>query len=354
MSGPSWMEQLSQLFPPKPQFTEKNLPDLHGKASPRAFRVYFITGANTGVGKELARMLYAKNATVYLAARSEEKARRAIEEIRQNAPLSSTGKLVFVQLDLADLTTIKGTVKTFLDQESQLHVLFNNAGVMKPAPGTTTVQGYEPQLGVNNVGTFLLTKLLTPTLAATARREAATTNPGQVRVVWVSSSAAEAPPSPTGGVPLDNLDYHKPMGWFPQYCISKAGNYLHASEYARRHGPNSNSNSSPGSGDGILSVSLNPGNLDSELWRNQTFLVRKFLQLVLLHPPVMGAYTELYAGLSPELNLEEHSGGWVVPWGRPMRIRSDLQEATRTKAEGGSGIGKGFWEWSERQVERYL
>lgn len=304
-------------------------------------------------------MLYAKNAKVYIAARSEEKALRAIEEIKQNSPLSSTGKLAFIQLDLADLTTIKGSAQTFLDQESQLHVLFNNAGVMKPAPGTTTVQGYEPQLGVNNVGTFLLTKLLTPTLAATAQREAAT-NPGQVRVVWVSSSAAEAPPSPTGGVPLDNLDYHKPMGWFPQYCISKAGNYLHASEYARRHGP-SNSNSSPGSGsggggvgDGILSVSLNPGNLDSELWRTQKFVVRKFLQWVLLHPPVFGAYTELYAGLSPELNLEEHSGGWVVPWGRPMRIRSDLQEATRTKEEGGSGIGKGFWEWSERQVERYL
>ncbi|KAK8103122.1 short-chain dehydrogenase [Apiospora sp. TS-2023a] len=324
MSGPSWMEQLSQLFPLNPSSPRRTSPTYTAK------QVYFITGANTGVGKELARMLYAKNATVYLAARSEDKARRAIEEIRQNSPLSSTGKLVFIQLDLADLTTIKGSVKTFLDQESQLHVLFNNAGVMKPAPGTTTAQGYEPQLGVNNIAA----------------------NPGQVRVVWVSSSAAEAPPSPTGGVPLDNLDYHKPMGWFPQYCISKAGNYLHASEYARRHGP-SNTGAS-GSGDGILSVSLNPGNLDSELWRTQTFIVRKFLQLVLLHPPVMGAYTELYAGLSPELNLEEHSGGWVVPWGRPMRIRSDLQEATRTKEEGGSGIGKGFWEWSERQVERYL
>ncbi|KAK7917592.1 hypothetical protein PG985_011200 [Apiospora marii] len=348
MSGPSWMDQLSQLFPPKPQFTEKNLPDLHGKASPRApcdlkGTVYFITGANTGVGKELARMLYSKNATVYLAARSEEKAQRAIEEIKQNSPLSSKGKLVFIQLDLADLSTIKASVQRFLDRESQLHVLFNNAGVMKPAPGTVTAQGYEPQLGVNNVGTFLLTQLLTPTLAATARRE----EPGRVRVVWVSSSAAEAPPCPTGGVPLDNLDYHKPMSWFQQYCISKAGNYLHGAEYAWRHGPGSG-------GDGILSVSLNPGNLDSELWRTQTFLVRKFLQWVLLHPPVFGAYTELYAGLSPELSLEEHSGGWVVPWGRPMRIRKDLQAAARTKEEGGSGVGRGFWEWSERQVERYL
>ncbi|KAK8070506.1 short-chain dehydrogenase [Apiospora hydei] len=330
MSGPSWMEQFSQIFPPKPQFTEKDLPDLNGK-------VYFITGANTGVGKELARMLYSKNANVYLAARSEEKAQRAIEEIQQSSsPSSSTGKLVFIQLDLADLSTIKDSVQHFLSQESQLHVLFNNAGVMKPAQGTTTAQGYEPQLGVNNVGTFLLTKLLTPLLAATARREReeAQQHPASVRVVWVSSSAAEAPPSPKGGVPLDNLDYHEPRSWFAQYCISKAGNYLHSAEFARRHGGVGPNN------DGILSVALNPGNLDSELWRTQGVLVRKFLQWFILHPPVFGAYTELYAGLSPELNLEQHSGGWVVPWGRPMQIRRDLQEAART--------------WSERQVERYL
>ncbi|KAK8023655.1 hypothetical protein PG993_011721 [Apiospora rasikravindrae] len=318
MSGPSYMELLSQLFPPKPRFTERDLPNLDGK-------VYFISGANTGVGKELARMLYSKNAKVYLASRSEEKARRAIEEIEQSSPATSTGKLVFIQLDLADLSTIKDSVQAFLRQESQLHVLFNNAGVMKPAPGTTTAQGYEPQLGVNNVGTFLLTKLLTPLLAATAKRAAA--QPGLVRVVWVSSSAAEAPPSPAGGVPLDNLDYHQPRSWFQQYCISKAGNYLHGAEYARRHGGT----------DGILSVSLNPGNLDSELWRTQGFLVRKFLQWFILHPPVFGAYTELYAGLSPELSLEEHGGGWVVPWGRPMRIRQDLQEAARTKEEGAVG-----------------
>lgn len=288
-------------------------------------------------------MLYSKNARVYIAARSEDKAMRAIEEIKQAAP-DSKGALVFIQLDLADLSTIKSSVQNFLAQETHLHVLFNNAGVMKPTPGTTTAQGYEPQLGVNNVGTFLLTKLLTPTMAATAKREATAAAPGSVRVVWVSSSAAETPYSPQGGVKLDNLDYHRPRGWFPQYCISKAGNYLQGAEYARRHG----------AADGILSLSLNPGNLDSELWRNQPWLVRKLLQWFVLHPSIFGAYTELYAGLSPELTLEQHSGGWVVPWGRPMRIRRDLQEATRPKEEGGSGVAKGFWEWNERQVERYL
>ncbi|KAH9906159.1 hypothetical protein F4778DRAFT_634622 [Xylariomycetidae sp. FL2044] len=330
MSGPSIIDQLSQVFPPKPKFTEKDLPDLHGK-------VYLITGANTGLGKELAQMLYAKHAKVYIAARSEEKALRAIDSIKEAAPQSS-GDLAFIHLDLADLSTIKASAQKFIEKDERLHVLFNNAGVMKPAPGSKTAQGYELQLGVNNVGTFMFTKLLTPVLAATASAEPR----GTVRVIWVGSSAGETPMAPKGGVPMDNLDYHKEMGWFPKYAISKAGNYLQGAEYARRH-----------RSDGIVSVSLNPGNLDSELWRNQSYLVGKLLQWFVLHPPINGAYTELFAGLSPEVTMEK-TGSWIVPWGRFMNSRKDLFEATKTKSEGGSGTAGDFWEWNERQVQPYL
>ncbi|KAI8631156.1 hypothetical protein F5Y19DRAFT_473555 [Xylariaceae sp. FL1651] len=330
MSGPSLMDQISQIYPPKPGFTEKDLPQLHGK-------VYLITGANTGLGKELARMLYSKNAKVYIAARSEAKGLQAIEAIKEAEP-NSSGELAFIRLDLADLRTVKASAQEFLKRETKLHVLFNNAGVMKPATGAKSAQGYELQLGVNNVGTFMFTKLLTPVLAATAKTEAA----GTVRVVWVSSSAGEAPLAPKGGVPMDNLDYHNDMGWFPKYCISKAGNFLQGAEYARRY-----------KADGILSISLNPGNLDSELWRNQPYVVAKFLKWFVLYAPINGAYTELFAGLSPEVTMEK-SGGWVVPFGRFMRPRKDLGEATKTEAEGGSGIARKFWEWNEEQVRSYL
>ncbi|KAI0412979.1 hypothetical protein F5X98DRAFT_353387 [Xylaria grammica] len=330
-SGPGPMDSLSQLFPPKPGFTEEDLPQLDGK-------VYLITGANTGLGKELARMLYSKYARVYIAARSESKADAAIDDIKKAAP-NSLGSLAFIKLDLADLSTIKASAENFLRREKRLHVLFNNAGVMKPAPADSkTAQGYELQLGVNNVGTFMFTKLLTPILAATAKTEA----PGLVRVVWVGSSAGESPFSPKGGVPLDNLDYHNDMGWFPKYAISKAGNYLQGSEFARRH-----------KADGIVSVSLNPGNLDSELWRNQPYLIGKLLKWTILHAPINGAYTELFAGLSPDVTMEK-SGGWIVPFGRFMHPRKDLKEATKTKEEGGSGIAQEFWEWNEQQVRPFL
>ncbi|KAI1320751.1 hypothetical protein F5Y16DRAFT_389574 [Xylariaceae sp. FL0255] len=323
---------ISQLFPPKPQFTEESLPDLSDK-------VYIVTGANTGVGKELSSMLYSKNAKIYVAARSKPKAEAAIADIQSQHP-SSKGQLSFLSLDLADLTTIKSSAEQFLSQETKLHVLFNNAGVMKPATADAkTAQGYELQLGVNDVGTFLFTKLLKPMLASTARSE---NSPGSVRVVWVSSSAAEAPMAPKGGVPMDNLDYHNDMGWFPKYAISKAGNYLHGVEFARRF-----------KSDGIVSVSLNPGNLDSDLWREQPYLVGKFLQWFILHEPKKGAYTELFAGLSPEVTMDK-TGGWIVPWGRFMGIRKDLLQASKTKAEGGSGIAADFWDWSEEQVRPYL
>lgn len=237
-------------------------------------------------------MLYAKNAKVYVAARSKEKALSAISSIKASAP-QSKGTLSYLPLDLADLSTTKASAQAFLSKEDKLHVLFNNAGVMLPAEGVKTAQGYEQQLGVNNVGTFMFTKLLTPTLVETAKTEPK----GTVRVIWVSSSAADGL-SPKGGVPMDNLDYHIPRGSLYRYGVSKAGNYYQATEFAKMY-----------RADGVVSVPLNPGNLNSELWRTQGAFAAWFLKAFVLHPPINGAYTQLFAGLSPSIGIEK-SGEW--------------------------------------------
>ena len=201
---------------------------------------------------------------------------------------------MFLELDLADLTTIKASAEKFLSKETKLDVLFNNAGVMCPPQGSKTPQGYELQLGTNNVGTFMFTKLLTPILVATARKEPVSS----VRVVWVASSATElGSPSP-GGLVMDNLDYHKDKSAMDKYAISKVGNYFHATEFAKRYKT-----------EGVVSISLNPGMLDSDLYRHQSAVFGFFLRRVVLHPPIFGAYTELFAGLSPEVTIEQ-SGDW--------------------------------------------
>lgn len=190
-----------------------------------------MTGSSSGVGKELAQILYFHNAKVYVAARSSEKASAAIESMKTNFP-DSKAELVFLHLDLDDLSTIKKSAEEFLSKEEKLDVLWNNAGVMVPPQGSKTKQGYEMQLGTNNLAPFLFTKLLTPTLIKTAK----VSPPGTVRVVWVSSSAAEG--FPKNGVAMDNLDYKTDKSPWLKYGMSKAGNVLHSKEYAKRHGWN--------------------------------------------------------------------------------------------------------------------
>ncbi|KAF7552412.1 hypothetical protein G7Z17_g4364 [Cylindrodendrum hubeiense] len=300
------------VFPGSPKFTEKDIPDLTNK-------VYVVTGSNTGVGFELTRILYSANATVYMACRTERKTLSAIEDIKTTVP-GSKGRLEYLYLDLGDLRTIKPAAEVLISKEDRLDVLFNNAGVMMPPNDVKTAQGYDMELGTNCLGSFLFTQLLTPILAKTAQAEAA----GAVRVVWVSSMAAELY-SLKYGVDMNNIkgkDYAEHPEPMAKYGNSKAGNYLHSIEYARRHQQ-----------DGILSVAANPGNLDSDLYRTtqkQKIPLRVgffVFQKLLLHPLVNGAYTELFAGLSKEL----FHGESLIESGRillnpPPKEVSGLQE----------------------------
>lgn len=210
----------STVLPNKATLTEKNLPDQTGK-------VFLVTGASGGLGKLLTDILYQHNGKVYLAARSESKTREVIEEIKAAHP-SSKGELVFLNLQLDDLTTIKQTASEFLAKEDRLDVLWNNAGVMIPPAGSKSKQGYELQYGVNNIAHFLLTHFLRPALETAAK----TAPKDSVRVVWVSSSAADAAPNPA--IDLTNMDYHREEGVWMKYCRSKAANVVHSAEFARR------------------------------------------------------------------------------------------------------------------------
>lgn len=260
-----------------------------------ANKVYIVTGSNTGVGKELAQILYSKNAKVYIAARSEEKANRAIANLRQAWP-KSTGDLVFLHLDLADFNQIKSAAEQFAAKESKLHVLFNNAAVQALGDSegqTKTAQGHELHLGVNVLGVFLLTRLLTPVLAATAKAEPA----GTVRIVWVSSMGTEAVGEKGRGISEDYLSYWPCLMPLERYGVSKAGAWLHGVEFARRH-----------EADGIVSVPCNPGHLRSDLYRESGWLFKAAISPV-LYPPKFGAYTELFCGLSPAITTGD-SGKW--------------------------------------------
>lgn len=315
---------------PKPVLTEENLPDQTDK-------VHIVTGGYTGVGKELTSILYQHNAAIYIAGRSEEKATKAIEDLKAKHP-DSKGRLEFLPLDLSDLTTIKSAAEKFSAKEKRLDVLVNNAGVMTPPKGSKGKQGHELQLVTNCLGPFLFTKALVPILKETAISSPA----GSVRVIWASSLVTNLL-SPNGGVKLGEDDSPQIASFQPtNYGQSKAANNFYAAEFSRRHG-----------GDGILSVAFNPGNLATELQRHLdpiNLLTAKLIN----HPAKYGAYTELYAGWSPDIGIE-HGGMFVIPWGRDGNdiLRSDLRKAIEQSKTDEKSVPRRFWEWSERETAQY-
>jgi len=121
---------VSAIFPPTPTFTDKDLPSLVGK-------VFIVTGAASGLGFELAKILYIAGGTVYIAARSVSRCEDAIQKVKfQTSKQKSKGQLKIMVIDLADLGSLKAAADEFLAQETRLDVLVNNAAVMRPPAGS--------------------------------------------------------------------------------------------------------------------------------------------------------------------------------------------------------------------------
>lgn len=130
-----------QWFPPNPAFTEADVPRQDG-------RVFIVTGGNSGIGLALVKLLYPTGAKIYLACRSEERARAAIKEVvDQAATTPQHGSLEYMHLDLDDLATIKASADSFAQRESRLDILWNNAGIAGAPAGTKTKQGLEGHIG---------------------------------------------------------------------------------------------------------------------------------------------------------------------------------------------------------------
>ncbi|KAK4212940.1 hypothetical protein QBC37DRAFT_184037 [Rhypophila decipiens] len=323
--------QLSQFFPLKPTFSEADFPVQDDK-------VFIVTGGSSGIGLELCKTLYQKNGRVYIAGRSEPKARQAIQTIRDATPTGSgsSGTLDFLPLDLADLDSIKSAVDEFKTKESRIHVLWNNAGVSQPPLGSLSKQGIELQLATNCLGPFLFTRLLMPLLlnsTATTTTTTATTTTNDAsspaRVIWTSSQMMELS-APKDGILMSEVRSPPKNNTTRNYVNSKTGNLFLATEFARRQSV-------------VVSVALNPGAASTNLFRHTP--MTKYLAWPLLHAARLAALTQLYAGLSGDITVEKN-GCYIVPWGRISDgLRKDLVDATKLAEDGGTGKAAEFWDW---------
>jgi len=192
--------------------------DLSGK-------VVVVTGGNSGVGFEAARLFVARGAHVVLACRDVAKADAARARIATpdtSRGGSLRGSASVLELDLADLDSVESAAKNLAATHPVVDVLVNNAGVMGGGP-MFTAQGHERQMGTNHLGHFALTARVWPLLAAAAGG----------RVVAVSSIAARGGQL---GPSMTERDLIDPQPYRSQavYSNSKQANLLFAQELHRR------------------------------------------------------------------------------------------------------------------------
>jgi NAD(P)-dependent dehydrogenase (short-subunit alcohol dehydrogenase family) len=234
-------------------------------------RTFLITGANTGIGRATTEAVAARGATVYMACRSEAKARPAREAI-----VAATGNnnLNLLSLDLADLASVRACADAFIQTGAPLHVLVNNAGLA--GKRGTTASGFELAFGTNHVGPFLLTNLLLDRLRASAPS----------RIVTVASE---------GHYRADGIDYDavrrptRTRTAFHEYCVSKLANVLHSQELSRRL-----------EGSRVTTYSLHPGTIASDVWREVPWPIRPLLKMR-MRSPTDGALTSVYCATSPDV-----------------------------------------------------
>ncbi|KAI0642874.1 NAD-P-binding protein [Trametes meyenii] len=305
---------VGQALPPKSKFSVDQIPDLDG-------RVVIVTGGNVGIGYETVRALLQHNAKVYLAARNKTKAEAAIASLKE-----ATGKeAIFLELDLSSLASVKKAAQEFLSKEHELHILFNNAGVMFPPIDQVTKEGYDLQWGTNVVGHFYLTELLKRALFAGAE----SSPDHHARVVTTSSSGAYG-----GALRYDTFKdgpQRKKSSGDVLYYQSKLGNAVVANQTAKRYADK-----------GIISISVNPGNIQSDLQRYLPAVVRKIMFAVMLYPTPQGALTQLFAGTMPEaLNF---NGEFLVPWARLGKCRQEAYD---------NQVGTQLWNWLEDEVKAF-
>ena len=181
------------------RYQENQVPSQAGKTA-------FVTGANTGIGFDTARVLAEKGARVLLGCRDEQRANKAMNAIRARVPNAS---LAWVALDLTSLASIRSAAEQVL-AEDRLDFLVNNAGVMVP-PKTLTEDGFELQFGVNHLGHFALTGHLLPLL----KRQP------DARIVTVSSLAHRG-----GKIDFDDLQANQGYSRMKRYQMSKLANIL--------------------------------------------------------------------------------------------------------------------------------
>ncbi|KAH6951289.1 hypothetical protein DER45DRAFT_605485 [Fusarium avenaceum] len=258
------------------KWDESQIPNLDGK-------IAVVTGGNAGIGYHTVKHLALRGAKVYLGARSESRAKAAINRLLEENPSIPRENVVWLRLDLSNQAHVVNAAVKLRSKEQRLDILVNNAGI-DPYDYIRTADGFEMTMAKES----------------------------DVRVITVSSSG-EAYSSPTNQFtnlkdlddPCASLGWENScLGQAMRYGTTKLANVLFASELQRRMDED-NAN--------IISLSLNPGTVRTEGAADvMPFMVRPLVYL-LFTAPERGADTSLFAATAKEVreNSEEWKGRYL-------------------------------------------
>jgi len=264
-------------------WTEADIPDLSGRTA-------VVTGANTGLGLQAARVLAERGARVVLACRNLGKAGRAADLIA--AAAAKAGATVdgpsVVRLDLASQASVRDAAQEIRARFPRPDLLINNAGVME-VPDQRTEDGFELTLATNHLGPFALTGLLLDRLADGAR------------IVTVSSIGHL-----DGVVDFDDPQSERSYDPDRAYGQSKLANLLFSYELDRRL---------RAAGAKTAALACHPGVVYTDLFahrsRLQQFLLSPSMRIVnfwAVQNARMGALPELRAATDPAAQGGQYFG----------------------------------------------
>ena len=294
-------------------WTSSDIPDLAGRSA-------VVTGANSGLGLEVARELARHGAAVVLACRDLGKGERALEAVRGTA----TGpEPELARLDLADLASVADFAAVHGESHPEgLDLLVNNAGIMA-APRAITPDGFEAQLGTNHLGHFALTGRLLPVLLRRPRP----------RVVTVSSVAHRM-----GRIDFDDLHGARHYRRWRAYGQSKLANLLFALELDRR----AREARTP-----LVSAAAHPGyaatNLQTSSPPAHEALAMRLLNPLIAQSAAMGALPVLFAA-----TVDDLPGGTYIGPDGPGEARGHPRPVSPSRRAEDPEVARRLWDVSER------
>lgn len=297
-------------------WTVENVPDQRGRTA-------VVTGANTGLGFETARILAQNGAAVVLACRTPAKAADAADRIRALAPGAPVSTLA---LDQGSQASVHAAAERLCAEHDRLDLLINNAGMLGSTERTLTEDGWEATFATNHLGVFALTGLVLDRLLRT---------PGS-RVVTVASLSHRS-----AAVDLDDLQSERGYRRNGAYGRSKLANLMFTYELQRRL---------TAAGAPTLSVAAHPGQSRTDFTRDLNPAGRflygphaRALTRWLMQDKTVGVLGTVRAAVDPDVQGGEYYGpsgpgqltGYPVP----------VQSSARSHDEAAQ---RRLWDESER------